>query len=58
MPTYEYGCIECEEKAEVVRGFNDEEVVPKCPKCGYNMIRVYVTFGIHFNGPGFYSTGG
>lgn len=58
MPTYEYACIECDQKKEIVRGFNDEEVLPPCPTCGYKMTRVFNTFGIHFNGPGFYSTGG
>lgn len=58
MPTYEYGCMECETKEEITRGFNDEEIIPQCSKCGYKMVRIYGTFGIHFNGPGFYSTGG
>jgi putative FmdB family regulatory protein len=58
MPTYEYACIECETKKEIIRGFNNAEVLPVCPNCGYKMSRVFNTFGIHFNGPGFYSTGG
>jgi len=58
MPTYEYACIECETSKDVVRGYNDEEVFPPCPNCGYKMTRVFGTFGIHFNAPGFYSTGG
>lgn len=58
MPVYEYGCVKCETKEEVSRGFHDEEVVPRCPTCEVEMTRVYGSFGIHFNGPGFYSTGG
>lgn len=58
MPTYEYACIECDKKQEITRGFNDEEVLPECPSCESRMVRVFNTFGIHFNGPGFYSTGG
>lgn len=56
MPIYEYGCITCEINTEVTRGFHDEEVIPPCPNCGYKMQRVYNSFGIHFNGSGFYST--
>ena len=57
MPTYEYSCIQCDEDKEVVRGFNDSEVIPFCNE-GHLMVRVYNTFGIQFKGGGFYSTGG
>ena len=56
MPTYEYGCVECEERQDVTRGINDNEVIPGCPSCGYRMIRVYTPFGIQFKGSGFYKT--
>jgi putative FmdB family regulatory protein len=58
MPKYEYACIECNQKQEIIRGFNDPETVPPCPTCGYIMIRVYNAPGIQFKGSGFYSTGG
>jgi putative FmdB family regulatory protein len=58
MPIYEYKCAECQTSQEITRGFDDEEKIPPCPRCGYEMKRIYNTFGIHFNGPGFYSTGG
>jgi putative FmdB family regulatory protein len=58
MPTYEYACTDCSKKLEISRGFNDEEKIPPCPSCGHDMNRVFNTFGIHFNGTGFYSTGG
>jgi len=58
MPTYEYNCVTCDTKTEVRRSFDEEEKTPPCPKCGYNMTRVFNTFGIHFNAKGFYSTGG
>ena len=56
MPTYEYTCIECEETKEMIRGFNDPEVVPPCSSCGYKMARVYTPAGIQFKGSGFYKT--
>jgi putative FmdB family regulatory protein len=58
MPIYEYACVTCETNKEITRKFDDPEILPPCPSCGYNMSRVFNTFGIHFNGPGFYSTGG
>ena len=58
MPKYEYSCAECKTSQEITRGFNDEEKFPPCPSCGHDMIRVFNTFGIHFNAKGFYSTGG
>lgn len=58
MPIYQYACPSCKDEAELTRGFNDEEVLPHCQLCRADMKRVYGTFGIHFNGPGFYSTGG
>jgi predicted nucleic acid-binding Zn ribbon protein len=48
----------CETNKEITRKFDDPEILPPCPNCGYSMSRVFNTFGIHFNGPGFYSTGG
>jgi putative FmdB family regulatory protein len=56
MPTYDYACITCDETTEVSRGFSDEEVVPGCPVCGYNMLRIYNAPGIKFKGSGFYKT--
>lgn len=48
--------MECETKKEISRGFNDEEVLPSCPNCGYKMTRVYSPAGIQFKGSGFYKT--
>lgn len=56
MPKYEYACINCDKSEEVSRGFNDKEVVPACPACGYLMTRVYDAPGIQFKGSGFYKT--
>ena len=56
MPNYEYACVTCDKSTEVSRGFNDKEVVPPCPVCGYAMTRVYNAPGIQFKGSGFYKT--
>jgi len=56
MPIYEYGCITCDKNLEVNRKFEDQEVVPPCPVCGYKMIRVYGSVGVQFKGNGFYKT--
>mgnify|MGYP003335922156 len=58
MPTYEYECKECNKKQEVLRSIMDPETIPPCPACGHGMTKVYSSFGIQFNGTGFYKTGG
>jgi putative FmdB family regulatory protein len=56
MPTYEYNCVTCETSKDVIRKFDEPEVFPPCPSCGYHMIRVYTPAGIQFKGSGFYKT--
>jgi putative FmdB family regulatory protein len=56
MPNYEYTCISCEKNKEITRKFDDVEVLPSCPKCGYTMTRVYNSVGVQFKGSGFYKT--
>ena len=56
MPKYEYSCIECETKTEIERKFDDSEVIPLCPNCGYSMSRVWNSVGVQFKGSGFYKT--
>jgi putative FmdB family regulatory protein len=56
MPIYEYTCITCDKSKEITRNFNDIEVIPPCPICGYKMARVYSPAGIQFKGSGFYKT--
>lgn len=55
MPTYEYSCIQCDEDKDIVRGFNDPEIVPSCNE-GHLMARVYNPVGVQFKGSGFYKT--
>ncbi|OIP27273.1 MAG: hypothetical protein CO103_06030 [Chloroflexi bacterium CG_4_9_14_3_um_filter_45_9] len=47
MPTYEYVCLECQEKAEIRATISEKEKGLKvtCPKCGSNnMIQVFGNF--------------
>lgn len=39
MPTYEYKCLECEERFEIKQSFNDEPLT-NCPGCGGHLERV------------------
>lgn len=56
MPTYEFGCVECDYTKEVIRPMEKASDQETCEKCGYAMVKVYNSFGIKFNGPGFYKT--
>lgn len=49
MPTYEYVCMECQEKAEVRATISDKERGLKviCPRCGSNkMVQVFGSFAV------------
>ncbi len=50
MPLYEYKCLKCGEKFELLRRINDDDSNVKCPKCGSNEVKREVT--------GFASIGG
>lgn len=56
MPTYEYACIECDVTKEFNRPISESNKVEVCEKCGYQMTKVYGSFGIQFKGTGFYKT--
>lgn len=55
MPTYEYRCIRCQERFEVVQSFTDDPLTT-CALCGGNLRKVLHPVGIQFKGSGFYST--
>lgn len=55
MPTYEYACIECEERLEVVQRFSDEPLTV-CTSCSGRLRKVFSPVGIVFKGSGFYRT--
>jgi putative FmdB family regulatory protein len=60
MPAYPYQCVaeNCETSIEVVRSIHAKEVIPVCPTCGYQLVRVFEATPVRFIGGGFYSTGG
>lgn len=57
MPIYEYKCI-CDEDKIITfeRGIKDDEPIYKCDQCDSDLKRHYGSFGIQFNGSGFYKT--
>ena len=56
MPNYEYSCSSCNKSTEVNRKFDEKEIIPPCPSCGYKMTRSYGAVGVQFKGSGFYKT--
>lgn len=58
MPTYEYKCIACDILKEIPKPITQSDTIELCENCGEAMVKQYGTFGIHFKGSGFYSTGG
>ncbi|HEX2053380.1 MAG TPA: FmdB family zinc ribbon protein [Actinomycetota bacterium] len=55
MPTYEYRCLNCENRTEVFQSFKDDPLTT-CEVCGGPLRKVIHPVGIQFKGSGFYST--
>jgi putative FmdB family regulatory protein len=55
VPTYQYECTKCSNNFEIVRSINENSDV-FCKSCNVIAKRIYSSFGIVFNGSGFYST--
>jgi putative FmdB family regulatory protein len=55
LPTYEYLCVDCAHRKEVVQSFSDEPL-QICEVCGGRLRKVIYPVGIQFKGSGFYST--
>ena len=56
MPIYTYRCGNCGVQFERKQGF-DDPLLRKCPECGEKSLhKLFTPVGIHFKGPGFYST--
>ena len=53
MATYEYECLECKHRFEVVQSMNDAPIT-KCNKCGKSVRKIFNSAGLIFKGSGFY----
>lgn len=54
MPIYEYECLSCQHKLEVMQKLNDP--APSCPECGGKVKKLISTPAVHFKGSGWYVT--
>ncbi len=56
MPTYEYQCLSCKHKFEVLQSITSK-LITKCPKCGKKVKKLISSAGgFIFKGAGFYAT--
>ena len=55
MPLYEYECINCKERVEIIQRMSDPPY-SHCPKCGAEMKKLISSPAIQFKGSGFYKT--
>lgn len=55
MPIYEYQCLQCNVKHEIIQRYS-ENPLEHCPKCGGEMKKLISSPAIQFKGSGFYKT--
>ena len=55
MPLYEYQCLACGEKSEILQRF-DSPPLAACPKCGGEVKKLLSSPAFQFKGSGFYAT--
>jgi putative FmdB family regulatory protein len=55
VPLYEYECVKCKERVEIIQKFSDPPY-SICPKCGGDMKKLFSSPAIQFKGSGFYKT--
>jgi putative FmdB family regulatory protein len=55
MPLYEYKCVKCEQRVEIIQRVSDPPY-SICPKCGGDMKKLISSPAIQFKGSGFYKT--
>lgn len=55
MPLYEYECLQCQERVEIIQKVSDPPY-SHCPKCGGGMKKLFSSPAIQFKGSGFYKT--
>ena len=56
--TYDFECVGCHHREEVVASIHDSVPEMQCPHDGSKMYRVFDNPGVIFNTDGFYKTGG
>lgn len=55
MPTYDFGCMTCEQTVSISQPIDQDIRTPICAKCGYRMIRSFGVGTIKFAGDGWAS---
>jgi len=56
VPIYEYQCVACEHKLEIIQKFSDD-LLTKCPECGEDSLRKLVSaVSFRLKGTGWYET--
>ncbi len=55
MPLYEYQCVQCGERVEIIQKVSDPPYT-HCPKCGSEMRKLFSPPALQFKGSGFYKT--
>ena len=55
MPLYEYQCVQCGERVEILQRMSDPPY-SHCPKCSGDMKKLHSSPAIQFTGSGFYKT--
>lgn len=55
MPLYEYQCVKCGKRVEILQRSSDKPYT-HCPNCGGDMKKLFSSPSIQFKGSGFYKT--
>jgi putative FmdB family regulatory protein len=55
MPLYEYECLACGERSEILQRFSDPPLAA-CPKCGGEVKKLLSSPAFQFKGTGWYAT--
>ena len=55
MPLYEYQCLACGERSEILQRFSDPPLAA-CPKCGGEVKKLVSSPAFQFKGTGWYAT--
>lgn len=55
MPLYEYECLACGERSEILQRFSDPPLAA-CPKCGGEVKKLLSSPAFQFKGTGWYVT--